>query len=174
MRGIGKKVTIFNQPWRLVQNLVRGEGGREIERFRGVELPIDSSSGSEAWVGSVTRAFNAPKDNLNLGLSEVVVPDGRCMLLQDAIQQDPHSVLGEAHYRRHGTNLGVLVKLLDAKRRYTLQAHPSRPVAQQLWGSPVGKEESWVVVGVRQDAAELPYILLGFKPGISREFFEDC
>jgi mannose-6-phosphate isomerase len=165
-------MSLFTQPWKLVPNKVRGEGGREIDRFRGVTPPMDDAKGSEAWVGSVTRAFNAPKDNPDMGLSEVLLPDGRCLKLDAAIALDPEAVLGTQHLARHGSGLGMLIKLLDSKRQYTLQAHPTRPTALKLWNSPVGKEESWYVIGTRDDVAEPPYILLGFKESISRELFE--
>jgi mannose-6-phosphate isomerase len=96
------------------------------------------------------------------------------MYLADAIQLDPEGVLGKQHIQMHGTELGMLIKLLDAKKQYTLQAHPTRAIAKQLWGSDVGKEESWYVMGTRQDTREPPCILLGFKPGITQAIFEDC
>jgi mannose-6-phosphate isomerase len=164
----------MNQPWKLVQNRIRGEGGREIDRFRGIEPPQDSPNGSEAWIGSVTRAFNAPRENPCLGYSETILPDGRRMYLIDAIKLDPQAVLGQQHLQQHGTDLGMLIKYLDARKRYTLQAHPTRSFAKEMWGSAVGKEESWYVIGTRQDVSEPPYILLGFKEGITRAIFEDC
>lgn len=167
-------MNIMNQPWKLVQNRIRGEGGREIDRFRGIEPPQDSANGSEAWIGSVIRAFNAPKDNPCLGFSETILPDGRRMYLIDAIKLDPEAVLGKQHLQRHDTGLGMLIKYLDAKKQYTLQAHPTRAFAKQMWDSDVGKEESWYVIGLRDDGEEAPYILLGFKEGITRAVFEDC
>jgi mannose-6-phosphate isomerase len=168
------RMKLSNQPWKLVQNRIRGEGGREIDRFRGIEPPQDSPNGSEAWIGSVTRAFNAPRENPNLGYSETILPDGRRMYLADAIELDPEGVLGNQHLQLHGTQLGMLIKYLDAKKQYTLQAHPTRAFAKKMWGSAVGKEESWYVLGTRQDAQEPPYILLGFKEGITQAIFQDC
>ena len=43
---------MYNQPWKLVQNRIRGAGGREIDKFRGITPPIDDETGSEAWIGS--------------------------------------------------------------------------------------------------------------------------
>ena len=68
---------MFNEPWRLVPNRIRGQGGREIDKFRGVYPPVDDESGSEAWIGSVTRVGNPPADKPNYGCSEVILPDGR-------------------------------------------------------------------------------------------------
>jgi mannose-6-phosphate isomerase len=42
-----------------------------------------------------------------------------------------------------------------------------------MWNSDFGKEESWYVIGTRDDTAEPAYILLGFKEGVTREKFEE-
>jgi len=163
-------MSIYNMPWILVPNRIRGRGGREIDKFRGVDPPIDDNSGSEAWIGSVTRANNATAEN-PIGCAEVILPDGRRMYLYEAINLAPEEILGKEHMRLHGNNLGVLVKYLDAQFQYGLQAHPTREFAKEMWGSPYGKEESWYVIGVRDDTPEPPYFLLGFKEGVTRERF---
>jgi mannose-6-phosphate isomerase len=91
------------------------------------------------------------------------------MYLFEAIAQDPRAVLGETHLSRHGENLGMLIKYLDAQTQYTLQAHPTRPYAKAAFNSDFGKEESWYVIGTRDDTAEPAYILLGFKEGVTRK-----
>ena len=37
---------IYNRPWPLVPNKVRADGGRELDRFRGVEYPTVRKPGS--------------------------------------------------------------------------------------------------------------------------------
>jgi len=160
-------------PWRLVQNRTRGNGGRELDKFRNVEPPTDDDAGSEAWIGSVTRIAGATKDN-PVGCAEVVLPDGRRMYLFEAIGLAPEEILGQAHMNRHGKNLGVLVKYLDAQFQYVLQVHPTRVFAKELWDSDFGKEESWYVIGVRDDVPEPPYFILGFKEGVTREVFQEA
>jgi mannose-6-phosphate isomerase len=96
------------------------------------------------------------------------------MYLFEAINLAPEEVLGPAHLALHGKDtLGMLIKYLDAQKQYILQAHPTRPWAKKMWNSDFGKEESWYVIGTRDDTAEPAYILLGFKEGISREKFEE-
>jgi mannose-6-phosphate isomerase len=103
-----------------------------------------------------------------------MLPGGRRMYLFEAINLAPEEVLGPRHLARHGKDtLGMLIKYLDAQKQYILQAHPSRPWAKKMWNSDFGKEESWYVIGTRDDTAEPAYILLGFKEGISREKFEE-
>ena len=159
---------IFNQPWKLVQNKIRGSGGREIDKLRKVSPALDTPDGSEAWIGSVTRVGFPPADRPNWGCSEVFLPNGKRMFLFEAIALDPVTVLGEKHMALHGTNLGVLIKFLDAQKQYMLQCHPTREWAKEMWHSKFGKEESWYVIGKRGDTAEPPYVILGFKEGVTR------
>ncbi len=165
---------MYNQPWRLVQNRIRGRGGREIDKFRGIYPPVDDRSGSEAWIGSVTRVGNPPADKPNYGCSEVILPNGERKFLFEAIEEAPEKVLGEKHMAVNGTGLGMLIKYLDAWFQYGLQCHPTRPWAKKMWNSPYGKEESWYVIGTRDDTKEPAYILLGFKEGVTREVFEEA
>ena len=161
-------------PWRLVQNkIVRYPGGREIDKFRGV-FPARDDGRPEAWVGSDTRTIEALQGSSdpNDGCAGCILPDGKQLYLFDAINIDPESVLGRRHIGINGPRLGFLVKLLDAERQLILQAHPTREYAKEHFGSDYGKEESWYILGKRNDTAEPPYILIGFKEGVTREMFE--
>ena len=160
-------MSIYHQPWELVQNHIRGKGGREIDKFRGVEPAVDTSFGSEAWVGSVTRVGNPPADKPNYGCSEVVLPDGRTMFLFEAIDLAPEEILGAKHMAQNGKGLGMLIKYLDAQVQYGLQCHPTRPFAKKMWDSDYGKEESWIILATRPDAK----IFYGFKDGITLDDF---
>jgi mannose-6-phosphate isomerase len=96
------------------------------------------------------------------------------MYLFEAVNLAPEEVLGPRHLARRGKDtLGMLIKYLDAQKQYILQAHPTRPWAKKMWNSDYGKEESWYVIGTRDDTAEPAYILLGFKEGVTREKFEE-
>lgn len=165
-------MNIYHQPWRLVQNQIRGRGGREIDKFRGITPPTDFRNGSEAWIGSTTHVENPPADKPYYGCSEVELPDGRRTFLFQAIQEAPEEVLGEKHMAVNGTDIGVLVKYLDAQEQYGLQCHPTREWAMKKWGQSHGKAESWYVIGTRDDTPEPAYILLGFKDGVTRADFE--
>ncbi|MDR0561594.1 MAG: class I mannose-6-phosphate isomerase [Spirochaetaceae bacterium] len=158
---------LFKQPWRLTHTVVRGKGGRELKKFRRIHPAVDDDTGSESWVGSVIRARQASPEHPNMGCAETILPDGNRMYLFEAINLDPLAALGEQHYRRHRCGLGVLVKYLDAQFKYPLQVHPTRSRAQEVFASNFGKEESWYVIGLREDAPEPPYILAGFKEGVS-------
>lgn len=165
---------MYQQAWRLVPNQVRAEGGREMDKFRGRPNPRDTQNGAEAWIGSVTRANGATPEHPNLGCAEVDLPTGERRYLFEVIAEAPEKVLGEEHVQHYGQGLGMLVKYLDAKRKFLLQCHPSREVAREIWNSEFGKTECWHVLSVRDDEPQPPYIRLGFKPGITREAFEDA
>ena len=163
---------IYNRPWPVVPNKVRADGGRELDRFRGVEHPADTPNGAEAWVGSLTRANGATRENPNLGYAEVILPDGTRDFLVNVVKRAPETILGKKHMEKYGTSLGMLIKMLDAKAPFLLQCHPTRENARKYWNSRFGKEECWYVLGTRKDIPEPPYILLGFKEDSTREKFE--
>ena len=167
-------MNIYKLPWRLVPNkIVRYPGGREIDKFRGVTPPQDDYR-PEAWVGSDTRTVNADQtDDPNNGCAEVVLPNGERCYLFEAIQKAPKEVLGEKHIAINGEKMGVLVKLLDAERQLGLQCHPTRPYAKEHFNSDFGKEECWYVIGLRDDTEEPPYVLMGFKEGVTIKDFEE-
>jgi mannose-6-phosphate isomerase len=166
---------MFRRPIRLVQNRIYRfyPGGREIEKFRG-NSGIDDDMSPEAWVGSTTLTFN--HDSIpdgKLGYAQAYMDNNEKVYLKDIIDSDPVSYLGEKHVLKFGLNISVLVKLLDAQKQLGLQCHPSRPVAKKFFNSDFGKVESWYVIGLREDQDEDPYLLLGFKEGITREKFQE-
>jgi mannose-6-phosphate isomerase len=66
-------------------------GGALIGRLRGAEE--EDGSFPEDWVGSITPASNAGRDEPDAGLSRL--EDGR--LLRDVIAADPEAWLGREH-----------------------------------------------------------------------------
>ena len=163
------------QPWRLVPNkIVRYPGGREIDRFRGIAPAMDDGR-PEAWVGSDTATFQADKTGDPYdGCAQCLSPDGEAMYLFEALQSNPEGLLGPEHTKQFGSKLGVLVKLLDAKEQLGLQCHPSRTYAKEYFHSDFGKEESWYILSTRGDSEEPPYVLLGFREGVTRQIFEEA
>jgi mannose-6-phosphate isomerase len=83
------------------------------------------------------------------------------MTLRKLIARAPEHLLGPTHVQRHGREVGFLTKLLDAGMRLHLQAHPTAAFAQQHLGSPHGKLEAYLILGVRDggDGA----LTLGFQ-----------
>jgi mannose-6-phosphate isomerase len=89
----------------------------------------------------VTQAQNPGRDEPEAGLARLA--DGR--LLRDVVAADP-AYWGEPR---------VLLKLLDSAIRLPVHFHPGRAFAREHFGSPYGKTEAWIVVGTREDEAEV-------------------
>jgi mannose-6-phosphate isomerase len=128
-------------------------GGEAIAGFRGI--PHLDEFAPEDWVGSATPVF----DSETLGVS--ALPDGRTV--KEALESDPEGLLGPAHAERFGSEMGLLVKLLDAGQRLPVHCHPSREFARRHLGCPYGKTEAWVVVEVRSPE---PFVYLGFRDDV--------
>src|ERR1700756_5644599 len=61
----------------------------------------------------------------------------------------------------------LLIKILDAREKLSLQVHPPENVASRLGGEP--KSEFWYVAATDPDAD----VFLGFRDSITRERFEE-
>jgi len=154
-------------------------GGALIDAWRGSESPSDGHF-PEEWVASVVAARNPGRESVTgEGLSRVsgqlpgtAQAPSEAVALADLIERHPAACLGEAHVESFGTSPGLLVKLLDAAERLAIQVHPDRETAGRLFGSPYGKTEAWFFLGGRAIGGELPYVLCGFKPGMTRQRWE--
>ena len=122
-------------------------GGPRIAAFRGV--PAEGDRTPEDWIGSTTRATGEENGPSRLA-------DGS--ELAAALAADPESFFEPSHLARHGSEPGVLVKLLDAGERLPVHHHPDRAFAQRHLGVPHGKTEGWIILEAEPDAA----VWLGF------------
>ncbi len=132
-------------------------GGMQIDKLHGKEHAADSNF-PEEWLMSTVRARNSGREDIVEGLSYTT--DGNIPLSEIA-----------------GTDLGVLVKLIDSAERLTVQVHPTKEKAKALFDSAYGKTECWHILGRRLIGNEKPCIYLGFREGITREkwqkYFEE-
>ena len=150
-----------NRVWRIYS------GGKLLDEFCGVVPGIDGAF-PEDWLGSVVEANNMPREGqpLREGLS-VSADTGE--YLKDLIAAHPEELLGSKHIAEVGTDLGVLVKFLDSAVRLPIQVHPDKLAARELFDSAYGKTEAWYILGGREIDGEQPYILMGFKEGVTRK-----
>lgn len=139
-------------------------GGSLIARLHG-EVRADDNF-PEEWIMSTVCARNSGREHIVEGLSMV---SGSETSLKDIIHQNPVAALGEQHLSRFGESLGVLVKLLDSAERLTIQVHPTREKARELFDSAFGKTECWHIIDSREIEGEKPCIYFGFKEGVTRE-----
>lgn len=151
-----------NRVWRTYQ------GGMKIEEWQGKLEPADNSC-PEEWVASTVKARNPGREaNGDEGLSKIEI-DGELVTLKQVIDSEPNAFLGEKHVQKYGNNMAVLFKVLDSKCRLSIQVHPDRNFSRQVFNSSFGKTEAWLVLGSRRIGQIEPYLLLGFKPGITKE-----
>lgn len=146
-------------------------GGKEIEKWQGFEEPKDSDM-PEDWIASVVNARNPGREHiLDEGLSKVSLDfnGGGVTTLKALIESDPQGFLGVEHYKKYGNNTAFLTKIIDSMNRLTIQVHPDKVFSKQVFQSDYGKTEAWYILGGRKVDGEDPYILLGFKPGITKE-----
>src|SRR4051794_9201475 len=103
-----------NRVWRTYS------GGRLIGEWQRLENATDRNF-PEEWIASVTRARNPGREFIaDEGLSYVETEDGDKIPLQQLIDSDPASFLGQEHVRKHGSQTAVLLKLLDSAERLTI------------------------------------------------------
>ncbi|MEG1744205.1 MAG: type I phosphomannose isomerase catalytic subunit, partial [Ruthenibacterium sp.] len=121
----------------------------------------------EEWILSLVSARNAGREAfLDEGMSHLAQsPEAT---LKSVIESNPAAMLGAAHAARYGASTGVLVKLIDAAERLTIQVHPDRSKARELFGSDYGKTECWHILDGRTINGETPCIYVGFRPGVTR------
>lgn len=150
-----------NRVWRTYQ------GGAVLDQLEGRAAPTDAHF-PEDWVGSTTEAVNPVERPAGEGLARVA--QGDQPLFRDILAQDPETLLGQAHVKAYGSNLPVLVKLLDSSIRLHFQAHPTAEFARAHNLGPSGKAEAYHILAIRPEIKD-PYIYLGFqRPPSKAEF----
>lgn len=161
----------FNHPFKFCSNRVwrTYTGGKILEQWNGAYKAEDGNL-PEEWIGSVTKAKNPGREHIQYeGYSFVKLDEDKSLLLTELIKIDPEKILGLEHFAQFGMNTGLLVKMLDSAERLTIQVHPDLAAANRFFQSSFGKTEAWYIVDKREDMEEEPYILFGFKPGITKE-----
>lgn len=146
-------------------------GGRMLDALHGIQGTRDGHY-PEEWILSVVTARNACRGaSGDEGLSLV---EGTGITLRQLIESQGAELLGSRHVQRYGVTPGVLVKLIDAAERLTVQVHPDKQAARTLFDSKYGKTECWHILGSRDREGEPPCIYLGFRPSITREKWKQC
>ena len=166
--GSGPVFFAPNRVWRCYT------GGALLDRFRGVRPERDGHE-PEEWLASTVRAVNGVHSRgPDEGLACVATASGGQQLFIDLLKGEGARILGAPHVARHGTDLGVLCKYLDSAVRLPIQCHPDATIAQALYHSRHGKTECWFIVNTRRIGGEDPYLLVGFKPGVTAESFRQA
>jgi mannose-6-phosphate isomerase len=127
-------------------------GGRRLESEFGKKLPPNTRIG-ESW-----EVVDRPE-------AQSVVANGplKGKTLHELWTQDRQLIFGAIP---DAPWFPLLVKLLDAQEKLSLQVHPPEDIASKLGGEP--KTECWYVAAAEPDAE----IFVGFREPINREQFE--
>jgi mannose-6-phosphate isomerase len=128
-------------------------GGRKLAELFHKSLPPDVPIG-ESWEisdrpGDISTIANGPLAGIDL---------------HELIRDHSQELLGNA--RLQNGRFPLLIKLLDAREKLSLQVHPPADKAARLGGEP--KTEMWYIA----DAAPGAELYVGLKRGVSRKEFE--
>jgi len=160
-------------PIRLTPTRVRRtyKGGAWLNNYFGQQCTGESNQ-PEAWIASMTEARNPGFPTIeNEGLTTAVL-DGQTAFLKDLVSYDPEWMLGVSHVQRFGNNPGMLAKIIDSAERLSVQVHPDKAFAQEYFHSEYGKTECWHILDTRTVDGQEPYLLMGFRPGVTRNEWE--
>ena len=127
-------------------------GGRTLERLYGKQLPPGVPIG-ESW-----EISDRPDDVSVIANGPLAGKTLRWLLQNHATE-----LLGAG---RETTTFPLLVKILDAQDKLSLQVHPPAAQAQALGGEP--KTEMWLIA----EAAPGAELYVGLKRGVTRTDFE--
>lgn len=141
-------------------------GGKTISSLH-EDMEVEDNHFPEEWIMSIVSARNAGREHIEEGLSKLYkYPD---VSLKSLIETYPVELLGNVDSVEAQNSLGVLVKLIDAAERLTVQVHPDREKARQLFNSEFGKTECWHILDGREINGIKPSVYIGFKEGITRD-----
>ncbi len=129
-------------------------GGRELEKLYGKKLPQGKVIG-ESW-----EISDRPGD-------ESVIANGTFAgkSLHWLMENHARELLGDAKPASEN-RFPLLIKILDAREKLSLQVHPPASKAAELKGEP--KTEMWFIA----DAAPGAELFVGLKRGVTRAEFE--
>jgi mannose-6-phosphate isomerase len=128
-------------------------GGRAIEKLYGKQLPPHVPIG-ESW-----EISDRPGDASVIANGPLGGKDLRWLM-----ENHERELLGEA--KSANGRFPLLIKILDAQEKLSLQVHPPSAKATELKGEP--KTEAWYIA----DAAPGAELYVGLKRGVTRAEFE--
>jgi mannose-6-phosphate isomerase len=130
-------------------------GGRHLQTLLGKTLPESS------LIGELWEVVDRPE-------AQSIVKEGvlKGATLHELWSTNREAVFGRLHLSNPSPRFPLLVKLLDARDRLSVQVHPPAHMAVELGGEP--KTECWYFLDADRDAS----IYAGLKKGVTRGDFE--
>lgn len=144
-------------------------GGSQIDSMHGKPGQEDGHF-PEEWILSIVEARNVGRNVPGEGLNRLTESG---QTLKSLVEAHPEEMLGKRHAARWGASTAVLLKVIDAAERLSVQVHPDREMAKRLFGSAFGKTECWYILGGRDMGGEPAHVYAGFKPGVTRAMWKD-
>ena len=131
-------------------------GGRRFETLLGKHLPDQDSPVGELWEIVDRPGYQS------------IVREGelRGATLHDLWTTHRRQLFGSLHVDNPSHRFPLLIKLLDARERLSVQVHPPSHCASSLGGEP--KTECWLFLPSRSEA----FAYAGLKRGVTRADFE--
>ena len=132
------------------------------------------------WGGDKIIPFKHLNENLpNVGDSwevsavegsESVVANGadKGLTLPEMVRKYREELVGESNYARFGNQFPLLVKLIDARQKLSIQVHPGDELANKRHNS-FGKNEMWYVVSADEGAT----LISGFSKQITPKEYKE-
>lgn len=132
-------------------------GGRRFEILLGKDLPHG------AVIGELWEIVDRPE-------AQSIVSEGPLsgLTLHELWTKGRNRVFGPLHSSNPSPRFPLLIKLLDARERLSVQAHPPEHRAGELGGEP--KTECWYFL----EAGDRASIFAGLKKGVTKRDFEDA
>jgi mannose-6-phosphate isomerase len=129
-------------------------GGRHFQTLLGKHLP-------QGVIGELWEIVDRPE-------AQSIVSEGplKGKTLHDLWTSARREVFGVHHLGNPSPRFPLLVKLLDARERLSVQVHPPAHRAQELQGEP--KTECWYFL----DAGEKATVYAGLRKGVTEQDFE--
>ncbi len=132
-------------------------GGRNIEKHFKRNLPEGKIG--ESWELSCRKE----------GMSIVKNGIFKGRYLYDLVSEYKEKILGDNVCQKYGFNFPLLIKIIDANDKLSVQVHPDDKYAKAM-GEKNGKSEMWYIIDAKKDAK----LIYGLKKGITKEKFIDA
>jgi mannose-6-phosphate isomerase len=118
--------------------------------------------------GDPTRAYGESWEISSIAGDLSVVSNGFLAgnNIEELIEVYMGDITGDAVYEKFGNEFPLLIKLIDASKKLSVQVHPGNDLAKQRHNA-YGKTEMWYILECGKDSV----IYSGFKEPLTREKF---
>lgn len=132
-------------------------GGKKIEKYFNRETPFDKTA--ESWE-------LCERDD---GMSVITNGELKGLEFTKLIADYREKVLGTESIKKYGNYFPLLIKIIDANDKLSVQVHPDDEYAQ-LHGEKNGKNELWYIIDAKKDAK----LVYGLKDTVTKEDFAEA